>query len=298
MSTSDSEIKSDPHKPSAELLRKRLRIALSAARTEAGLTQKAAASKLDWSQSKLTRIESGAVPVTPNDVRGMLQVYDVDDATEVSRILQLAKDAREAKSLSAFDSILDGDFGEMVAQEPFASRISKFEPTLVSGYFQTTEYARALLTALKYTEDDVALRTELRLKRQLLLESNRVPQIDVVMGELILRRTVGDRSIMRGQLKHLLELNQRDDINLRVLPFEAGPHAGMGEPFTVMQFDDLELDDAVFLRDALKRTSAAEDQGLIDHYLTLHTSLIDLAEQHGDFEDHVERALRDLGEGA
>ena len=63
-------------------------------REEAGLTLEEAAPRLDWSTSKLNRIENGQQGVDVHGVRSMLDLYDVggDRWTE---IIDLVREARQ-----------------------------------------------------------------------------------------------------------------------------------------------------------------------------------------------------------
>ena len=54
--------------------RRQVRDALRDARESAGLTQREAAAQLEWSMSKIVRIEAGAVNVSATDLRALLQL--------------------------------------------------------------------------------------------------------------------------------------------------------------------------------------------------------------------------------
>src|SRR5690242_6546446 len=91
---------------SVEVKKRRLRTALRQARVDKSMTQKDAAEALVWSVSKIVRIEQGTVPVAPTDVRAMLQTYDITDDSRIRELVQLAKEAREAKGWSQFSDVL------------------------------------------------------------------------------------------------------------------------------------------------------------------------------------------------
>ena len=78
-----------------EVKKRRLRGALRQARLDRDMTQKRAADGLVWSVSKIIRIEQGSVPVTPSDVRALLQFYDATNAERIEELVDLAKEARE-----------------------------------------------------------------------------------------------------------------------------------------------------------------------------------------------------------
>ncbi len=109
------------------------------------------------------------------------------------------------------------------------SLIRAYEPQVVPGLLQTEEYIRAITTASfpSENEDDWERRVALRLARQDLLKRPVPPQYWVVLEETALRRTIGGRDVMSGQLKHLIEAASQPDITIQVLPFSAGWHPAM-----------------------------------------------------------------------
>ena len=57
--------------------RRKLRSILRQLRESSGTTQIATAEAMSWSVSKLIRIESGSVSISVNDLRALLNYYDV-----------------------------------------------------------------------------------------------------------------------------------------------------------------------------------------------------------------------------
>jgi ribosome-binding protein aMBF1 (putative translation factor) len=68
-----------PTKSSITLERHKVRVALRTARQRAGLTQREVAEVMDWSQSKMLRIESGDVGISTTDLLALLNCYQVLD---------------------------------------------------------------------------------------------------------------------------------------------------------------------------------------------------------------------------
>lgn len=279
----------------AEVLRRQLRIAIARARQASGMTQRATAEALDWSVSKVVRIEQGAVPVAPSDVRVLLGLFEEKDPNRVDGLFQLAKQAREAKSLSDYNDVTSASFRELVAQEGSASTIWKYEPAVVPGYFQTADYAVNLLMSLGYTADGAARRSQLRVERQRILD-NRTPEINVVIGEISLRRLVGTKQTMRDQIRQLIEVNKLPQVSIHILPFVAGAHPGMGRPFTILQFSDDDLIDSLYLDDAEKGSTSLDTPGQVEHYLNLYGQLLNLASSDAVFEELAGRILEETAD--
>jgi transcriptional regulator with XRE-family HTH domain len=276
-----------------EVKKRRLRTALRDARAQREMTQRAAATELVWSVSKIVRIEQGTVPVTPSDVRVMLQLYGVTDEAEVNELVNLAKESREGKGWSAFGDIISPESLDLFGSEPAAKVIYKYEPSVVPGLFQTQEYARFLLRALGNSEEDVDKLLAIRAQRQQLLERPHRPELHFILGETALARTVGGNEIMREQIAHILEVAKLDGVTVQILPLTAGPHRSMGGAFTVLQFDDPHLRDLLYLEGSEGESVSHDEEGRIKKYLELHVELQGMADKHGSMEENIERILRE-----
>jgi transcriptional regulator with XRE-family HTH domain len=276
-------------RPLAEVLRRRLRTALVEARLAAGRTQPEIAQALDCSKSKIVRIEQGTVPVHPTDVRAILVECGVEPE-RIEELVVLAREARGAPSLDDFKGI-DADFREMIARERSATSIWKYEPSVVPGFFQTAEYARALLEDLGEHPRDAAVMSDLRNFRQSIFDGETVPQIHVVIGEAALRRPVGGADVMRDQIRRLIRFDERPEITLDLLMFSTGAHRSMGRPFTVLQFSEDDLHDSLYLEDGTERADSAKHPRLIEKYLTVYSELVEKAERSGSFPESAQEFL-------
>jgi transcriptional regulator with XRE-family HTH domain len=292
---------SDSGPETVEVKKRRLRTALRDARAQKGMTQRAAANELVWSVSKIVRIEQGTVPVVPSDVRVMLQLYSITGESRVNELVGLAKEvreglakeAREGKGWSTFADILSQESLDLFASEPAAKVIYKYEPSVVPGLFQTQEYARALLRALGNSEEDVDRRLDIRIQRQQLLDSPHRPELHFILGETALARPAGSNEIMREQIAHILELAKLDGITVLVLPLAAGVHRNMGGAFTVLQFEDPQLRDLLYLEGSEGESVSHDEKGKIRRSLELYVELQNMAEKYGSVEENIERILRE-----
>src|SRR3954454_7776283 len=77
-------------------LRRRLQRELRRYRSEAQMTQRDVAVAMDWSPSKLIRIESGQVAVSITDLRALLQHYGVTDAAVVENLEHAARNSKKS----------------------------------------------------------------------------------------------------------------------------------------------------------------------------------------------------------
>lgn len=259
-----------------EVMKRRLRSALRQARETANLTQKEAADQQGWSVSKVVRIELGSVLPAPADVRALLSLYNVYDAASVTAYADLAKRAREGRGYSEYEDVYTPASIELFGNEPAARMIYKYEPNLIPGLFQTEDYARAVLFAFQNPEERVTRKLEVRVARQQLLENEPRPELNFIIGEAAVSTPAGNSAIMRKQLEYLRELAQRPGVVIRLLPFAAGVHRGLGEAFTILQFDET-LSDLLYLEAAGRESVSRDDVKEIQNYLNRFAELQQVA---------------------
>ena len=106
----------------------------------------------------------------------------------------------------------------------------------------------------------------LRLKRQDLLTSPEPPRVWSVIDEAALRRPVGGRSLMRGQLRHLTQVAKLPWVTIQVVPFGSGAHAAASSSFSILRFAEPELPDVVYI-ELLTTALYLEKREEVDHYM-------------------------------
>lgn len=127
-------------------------------------------------------------------------------------------------------------FQQVAELEARATEIATFQTHMVHGLLQTDAYARAVLGAMDRRKLDD--RTTVRLARQRILEKEQPPVLWVILGETALRQEIGGPEAMWGQLARLLSFEDAPLVNVQVLPFSAGAHAGLTGSFTLYRFAD------------------------------------------------------------
>jgi hypothetical protein len=206
-------------------------------REQSGLTLEEAAPKLDFSVSKLSRIENAQVVIDVHWVKSMLDVYDVGGA----RWHELTELAREAQQPGWWRAYGLGN-NSYIAFETEASRVQIFTLGYVPGLMQTADYARALMRAVpvRRTEEELDNEVAARLYRQRRLTSVDDPlEVVAVIDESVLHRPVGGPEVLHGQLEQIIVFAELDTVTLSVLPTSVGAHAGLASSFTIVGFGDL-----------------------------------------------------------
>jgi transcriptional regulator with XRE-family HTH domain len=246
--------------------RRRLALELRRLRESAKLTCEDVAERLECSASKISRVETGRVSVSPRDVRDMLQIYGVPP-DQREELVQLARDSRQKGWWHAYADSIQPHFATYLGLESAASEIRIYEVSLIPNLLQTEDYARAVIAAGLPTspQDDVERQVALRMARQPALTRSDPPKLWAVLDEAALRRRVGGAGLMRLQLEYLMELAQLGNVSLQVIPFGGGAHPAMGRPFVILVFPERVDPDVVYLED-LTSALYVEDVDEVDRY--------------------------------
>ncbi|MFF4911249.1 helix-turn-helix domain-containing protein [Streptomyces sp. NPDC001260] len=237
-----------PSRGSPATQRLRLRTRLRQLRTAAHLTQRQVAERMEWSPSKLLRIEAGEVGISVNDLRPLLALFDVRDDATVEELLNLARGSRKMP-FTEYRDIYDKDFLGFLAMESSAFVTRSFQPLVMPGLLQTEEYANAIIrayTPARFSEQQRQRMLEARMLRQEALERDEA-EAYFILDESVIRRQVGGPGVMKGQLRRLAELAAHPRRNIMIFPFSRGAHAASQGPFTLFEFEEEGMPSFVYL---------------------------------------------------
>ncbi|MGH3771801.1 MAG: helix-turn-helix domain-containing protein [Pseudonocardiaceae bacterium] len=258
--------------------RRRLRDELRRARDAAGLRQADVAHAMDWSPSKLIRIERGDVSVSTTDLKALLSHYGVKDKGKVDGLVELARSARGASFYDRYTDQLKPAFREYLAYEASASVTRQCQPILIPGLLQTEEYARGLFAGYGTAGPEGADRAwAICQHRQEVHERETPPEMLFVLDEAALRRHVGRGHAMRRQLQRLKEYGAEPHISIQIVPFTRGAHPGMAGSFMLLAFTDPSLPDLLHLEGTNLSATIREDTDQIARYLDTFAQLQELA---------------------
>ncbi|MGW1159955.1 helix-turn-helix domain-containing protein [Streptomyces sp. NPDC002519] len=246
------------------LNRRRLRIELRKAREQAGLTQRDAADALEWSLSKLIRLEAGTVSLSVTDLRALLQLYGVTDPGVVTGLEEAARGSKGPSWWAPYNDMVRPQFAQYLGYESAATSIRFYHPSVIYSLLQIEDYTLAQLAPRENGE--LARRSaELRTTRQeRIFDGDNGPDVQIVLDEAVVRRVIGGPGVMRRQLEHLKTMSRHPRVSLRLLPFTAGAHYSMGASFTLLGFTD--GDDLLYLEGATGSVANRDDLGLTARY--------------------------------
>ncbi|WP_433889097.1 helix-turn-helix domain-containing protein [Streptomyces sp. CA-111067] len=249
-------------------------------RLAAGLKGAQVVKVLIWSPSKLTRLETGEnSSVETADVMALCEIYGADAETRnrLQGYAGVTKTRKDWWLTPEYRPAIRPGFKAYLDLEATAATVQTYQAEFVPGLLQTEAYVHAI-----YQWADAELRTEdvermaaIRATRQEVLIRPESPlKFTAIINESVLRRHVGESSVMRDQLAHIIEvMESRLNVRVQVVPFRAGAHPGMGGSFVVLQFPDrLGLKPMVYmenLADAVVKRSTKDVERYSDAFSEL-----------------------------
>ncbi len=188
-------------------------------RTQRGLSGDAVAKLINCARSSISRLENNEAKLDEGQAATLDERWQTGG--HFSTMLWYARLGHDPNW-----------FKQHMDIESVASVIKVYEALTVPGLLQLPEYARALIAESGVADVDERL-TE-RMSRQAILTREPPPVLWVLMTESVLDWPVGGPEVMRKQLAYLLEVSERPNIGIRVVPRSVGAHYGMNGSFKVM----------------------------------------------------------------
>jgi len=276
---------------SPTLRKRRLVSELRRLREEADLTIEEVGERLECSASKISRIETGRVGVTPRDVRDMLDAYGADGDT-LEELVQLAREARRKAWWDEFGDIAPGRY---VGFEADAESVRTYQGLMIPGLLQCEAYTRALIGEVlpEASTSEVGRRVKLRKARQALLVEDDPLLLHVVIDEAALRRQVGGPAVMVEQLRRLREVAELPNVTLQIVSFRAGGHAAMDGPFVILSFPE-QLDPDVVYIESTRSGVYLEQPTDVVRYVEIFGRLVKTACSPAESGVLIDQVVQDL----
>lgn len=223
---------------SSAVRQQRLASELRRLRRRTHLTGKHVATRLGWSEAKLSRIENGLARVKRPDLDAFMDLYGVAEPHR-SELTALAEESRQTNLLEEIERDLPDGHARFLAIEQEAEAMWNWEPQVIPGLLQVENYTRAVLqlwpAIFARPPAEVERRVETRLLRQRVLTKTPPLELSFVIDESVLLRRFAPAPIMRDQLAHLAEMSEHPNIELRILPLDGKQVTGTGT-FVYLRF--------------------------------------------------------------
>ncbi|MEU5809102.1 helix-turn-helix transcriptional regulator [Streptomyces sp. NPDC047718] len=196
-------------------------------RVRAGMEREELGKRLGYSASSIASFEQGRRIPPPRTIDR------ADEVLGAGSLLTVWKEQVERAQYPVF-------FQGMAQLEKQAIELLSYDTLAIKGLLQTEEYMRAVLAMRRPVLDPETIeqRVTARLARQEIFDRRPAPLLSFVMDESVLRRKYGGKEVLRGQLKQLLLIGQRRNVELQVMPLNCEDNAGIDGPFTVVTRDD------------------------------------------------------------
>lgn len=277
------------HSPTVRL--RRLAAEMRRARLAKGYERiEDAAKELGWSAPKLSRIEGGETRyIKPADLDKLLDMYEITDEAARQSLYALAREARQSGWWSQYKDVFAGN--ALPDFEVEASMIRTYEGQVIPGLLQTEDYADAVFQGGQAHAAEVVERHVLaRMERQQILNRQKPPQLSAVIDEGALRRRVRTPGVMADQLQHLVNMATRHNIDIQVLPFDAGPHAATTGSFVIMDFPG-NLDPSIVFTETATSRLFVEDEDAVGRYVTMFGQVQTAALRPADSIEYIRQLM-------
>ncbi|EGX57889.1 hypothetical protein SZN_20527 [Streptomyces zinciresistens K42] len=193
-------------------------------RERAGMDRAGLGSLTGYSASTIASFEQGRRIPPPRFIDR------ADEVLDTGGVLSAGKEEVARAQYPAF-------FRDAARLEAEAVELHVYANQAVPGLLQTEEYAQAIFMMMRPPMDDdvIEQRVGARLARQGILAGRDAPLASFVIDEAVLRRPIGGRDTLRGQLEHILLLRERRNVEIQVMPLDREENAGMAGPFTLIE---------------------------------------------------------------
>jgi len=220
------------------ILRRRLGGLLRQYRKQAGLTLVPAAKILGWENTRLSRVETGQYQIRPDEVSTLLHLFGVTDTATIDEVTRVINSGQRSW-WAAYADILPQTYADIIALESEAVLLRAYFPQLIPALLQTPAYAHALISSSPRaaTQRTATALVQVRQARKEILARPNPTELRTVIDESALYPRTGAASdLMRDQLLSLLDMSERSNITLRIMPLDAPLHSGLTSNMTIMTF--------------------------------------------------------------
>ncbi|WP_405486091.1 helix-turn-helix domain-containing protein [Nocardia sp. NBC_00511] len=218
-------------------------------RERVGKSQLAAGLAAEISPQGISRLEEGyKIRIATSQIKDLLDLYEVS-GSEREEVLSLWREVKDQDLVAKAAGIESSwwrsysdqyapHFDHYLALEEVATHLTTLQMVLLPGLLQTQEYRRTMIRIASpdLSAVDVERGVELAMRRRTRLENNEF-RIDVLLWEPTICGRSGGGTIMADQLRYLVEVSERPNVSIRVVPLDVVGHLGLiVQTFTLLEF--------------------------------------------------------------
>ena len=255
-----------------------------------GKTQLEVAEEMEWSLSKVIRIENGDVSISPNDLRPLLAYLGVKDRVRVAALIADAKIARTRAHVSWWQENRFRDLPDTLKRyfeyESVASAIRTYSIRYIPGPIQLSEYATALTGSLDDELDEGVINQVVesrRLRRDAIMSRlGKSLAYYTVLDEAVFMRSTGGTAAFAKQLSDLYSLATNGLIRIRMLPFSLDVPIANNASFDLVSLGDANGGNEVLYRENGVADELIEDPLATSRHLRRFNKLWQVAASEAD----------------
>ncbi|MDA3628264.1 helix-turn-helix transcriptional regulator [Saccharopolyspora sp. WRP15-2] len=207
--------------------------ALREARQEHGLTVRGFATQLGRDPGVLSRWETGDRIPKPEQVAQILTALGVN-GQRFEEVIDLAYGASDSSWVATTLPENRQQLAALLDLEQGATNITEVSPLLVPGLLQTTDYIRGIMGS-GLPAGELATRVSIRIGRREVLTGHKPTQFTGMIGQSALTQVIGSPDVLTDQLRHLLEIGRRPNIELRIIRSDSGWNPALDGPFMLIE---------------------------------------------------------------
>ncbi len=203
-----------------------------------GSKVRSVAELLGVSHPTVSRWETGERAPRPEDVSAFMVVIGAP-AELREKLVEMARDTSRKPWLTMTvgrNPEEQTQFAAMLEIERTASQITHVAPLLVPGLLQTPDYARSVFVEAGAPPEVIDTRVAVRIGRQAALTRRNPLHLRAYIGEPVLYAQLGGEELIADQLQHLLDMAQRPNVEIRIIPMRTSWNPGWEGPFWMAEF--------------------------------------------------------------
>ncbi|MEV8057664.1 helix-turn-helix transcriptional regulator [Streptomyces antimycoticus] len=208
---------------SAQAAREALAVRLSHLVRDAGITGRELSARCGWHPAKTSRILRAKAAPSEADIRAWCTACSAQDQTADLIATARAVDSMYLEWRRQHRDGMRRAQQDVLARNAAARLCRAYTSNVIPGFFQTADYAEALMrsiTDFQGTPDDIPEAVAARLARsRFLYEGDH--RFVVLIEEWVLRTRIGPAETMAGQLAHLLTVMPLPSVSLGIIPLGA-----------------------------------------------------------------------------
>jgi transcriptional regulator with XRE-family HTH domain len=199
------------------------------------------AKELGVNKSVIYRQETGTTATSIADARAYIDMYGIENEDEAERLVHLARSCRGRGWWFAYGETAGDEHVDLADIEDLSSEFRIVNLNGFHSLLETEEFARASLESSKSLLEEEGVNLEdilsLRRKRRAILDRERPPKLWAIISESALRLEFPDKEVMVEQIRHLVELSNRSNITIQLMPLASPGNLLVAGFLSIMGFD-------------------------------------------------------------